>query len=121
MARWASGPTARRQKSSSCVRMAIACAGVFARPWECGMQRREFLTLVPGLASTGVLSSYAQAQRTPLIGFLNTASREPVEPFLAAFRKELGKAGFAEGRNVAIEYRWAEGQYGRLDALAADL
>jgi putative ABC transport system substrate-binding protein len=85
------------------------------------MQRREFLALVAGLASTGVLSSHVQAQRNPVIGFLNTASREPAEPFLAAFRKGLGKVGFTEGQNVAIEYRWAEGQYGRLDALAADL
>jgi putative ABC transport system substrate-binding protein len=52
---------------------------------------------------------------------LNTASRQPAEPFLAAFRRGLSKSGFAEGQNVAIEYRWAEGQYGRLEALATDL
>ena len=85
------------------------------------MQRREFLALVAGLASTGVLSSHVQAQRNPVIGFLNTASREPAEPFLAAFRKGLGKVGFTEGQNVAIEYRWAEGQFDRLPELAVSL
>jgi putative ABC transport system substrate-binding protein len=57
----------------------------------------------------------------PVIGFLNSASPGPAAPLLAAFHRGLGKAGYVEGRNVAIEYRWAEGQYDRLRSLADDL
>src|SRR6266481_657181 len=57
----------------------------------------------------------------PVIGFLNAASAAPYVPFVESFRRGLGETGFIEGQNVAIEYRWAEGQYDRLSALAADL
>jgi ABC-type uncharacterized transport system substrate-binding protein len=84
------------------------------------MQRRVFLA---GLASAMAwqLRVAAQAQAVPVIGFLNTASPGPFAPLVAAFREGLKDGGYIEGQNVAIEYRWAEGQYDRLPALAADL
>ena len=57
----------------------------------------------------------------PVIGFLSSASPGPYAPFVSAFHKGLKEAGYVEGQNVAIEYRWAEGEYGRLSAMAADL
>src|SRR5258708_4884053 len=84
------------------------------------MQRRVFLA---GLASgmAWPLRAAAQTQAVPVIGFLNTASPGPFAPLVAAFREGLKNGGYIEGQNVAIEYRWAEGQYDRLPALAADL
>ena len=84
------------------------------------MQRRVFLA---GLASgmAWPLRAAAQTQAVPVIGFLNTASPGPFAPLVAAFREGLKDGGYIEGQNVAIEYRWAEGQYDRLPALAADL
>src|SRR5215469_6890074 len=67
------------------------------------------------------LAPNAQPPPIPVIGFLNTQSSGPFAHLLAGFHKGLGEAGFVEGRNVAIEYRWAEDQYDRLPALAADL
>ena len=85
------------------------------------MKRRDFIALVGGAALAAPLRAFAQTRPMPMIGFLNTTSPGPVAPLLAAFRNALGGAGYVEGRNVAIEYRWAEGQYSRLEALAADL
>ena len=87
------------------------------------MRRREFITLLGGAAVAGALPFAARAQQAamPVIGFLNSGTREGFAHLLAAFHQSLNQAGFVEGRNLAIEYRWAEGQYERLPALAADL
>ena len=83
------------------------------------MKRREFITLVSG-AAAWPLSTRAQT-RPPTIGVLGSVTESGWAPYIAAFRQGLGDSGFVEGRNVAVESRWANGQYDRLPALATDL
>ena len=85
------------------------------------MKRRQFNVLAATMVATWPFAVRAQQSAMPVIGFLEPTSFDKYAQFVEAFRKGLREVGFVEGHNVAIEYRWAEGEYARLSGLAADL
>ena len=85
------------------------------------MRRRDFIGMVGSAAATWPLAACAQQSAMPVIGFINAAPAQSYKPQLAAFLKGLDEKGYVDGRNVTIEYRWAEGHNDRLPSMAADL
>jgi putative ABC transport system substrate-binding protein len=85
------------------------------------MKRREFITILGSAAATWPFAAYAQQRALPVVGFLSSGSPRTFAKFLKAFQQGLREEGFVEGRNVTIEYRWAEGHLDELDALATEL
>ena len=84
------------------------------------MRRREFIKVIGGAVATCPVAARGQQAAMPVIGFINGASAQDRTRHLAAFLKGLGEIGYVDGHNVAVEYRWADGQNDRLPAMAAD-
>jgi len=85
------------------------------------MRRRKFIAMLGGAVASSRANAWAQPAAVPVIGYLSSGSAKSWASFTAGFRQGLGEAGYVDGRDVLIEYRWAEGQYDRLPALAAEL
>jgi putative ABC transport system substrate-binding protein len=85
------------------------------------ISRRELIAALGGAVAMWPLTARAQQPALPVIEFLSSASPGPYAPFVSAFHKGLEEVSYVEGQNVAIEYRWAEGQYDRVPSIALEL
>jgi putative tryptophan/tyrosine transport system substrate-binding protein len=85
------------------------------------VKRREFISMLGSAAATWPLAAHAQPVAAPVVGFVNAGSLEGYRPMVAAFRQSLQESGYTEGRDIVIEYHWAEGKNDRLRAIVTDL
>src|SRR5437868_8265835 len=85
------------------------------------MRRRQFITIMAIAAVASALGARAQQPKMPVVGFLNAGSPDGYAPYATGFLKGLNETGYVDGRNVAVDYQWARGQYDRVGVLAADL
>jgi len=85
------------------------------------MRRREFITLIGGAAATWPIETRAERPKLPVIGFLNGGTPDGYAPYVTGFLQGLNETGYVEDKNVIMDYRWAKGQYDRLQDMAADL
>jgi ABC-type uncharacterized transport system substrate-binding protein len=99
----------------------LMCYCLTLSVWGQSMKRREFIAIAGGAAAWPLIAMAAQQSAIPIVGFLGTGTAESTSPELRGFRQGLSEGGYIEGRNVTVEYRWLEGQNGRLSTLVADL
>src|SRR5262245_15027460 len=110
-----------RSKSRTAASPAVPLCAIFRRSTGAIMKRREFISLISGAAVAWPLAAWAQQPAMPVMGFLQSGTPGGTAHMTAAFHRGLKEAGYVEGQNVEVVYRYADGQYDRLPALVAEL